>query len=202
MRRKKIDPLIKEVVNDDFFGRPAFSSSENKIVFIGERPDKKFKTFWSEEEDTKPKEEDADKKEEEEKKEGAKAKKKELDASEKFKYEQTFGETQSHRVRPHLCVYNIEANKLTVLDSLSEELYPQHPQFLPENEQSLIFSAQILPSFKFGLTFCVNRKTELFLLNDYEDEKDQVPESLTEGDFVSMVPRFSGKWLTYGGRKD
>ena len=56
MRRKKIDPLVKEVVNDDFFGRPAFSSSENKIVFIGERPDKKFKTFWSEGSDSEDRE--------------------------------------------------------------------------------------------------------------------------------------------------
>ena len=69
IRRKKIDTQIKEIVKDDFFGRPAFSASEKKIVFIGERPDQKFKTFWSEEEDGKGKEEEKE------------AKKKELDAT-------------------------------------------------------------------------------------------------------------------------
>ena len=65
IRRKKIDPQIKEVVNDDFFGRPAFSSSEKKIEFIGERVEQKFKTFWSEEEDGKSKDEEGKGKEEE-----------------------------------------------------------------------------------------------------------------------------------------
>ncbi len=48
----------------------------------------------------------------------------------------------------------------------------------------------------------MNRPTGLYLLEDYES--DAKPVLLTEGDFVSFAPKFSksGKWLTYGGRKD
>lgn len=80
-------------------------------------------------------------------------------------------------------------------------MYPQHPIFVPNEENSLVFSAQKLPFFKHGLTFCLNRPTELYLWEGFPESE---PISLTKGDFVSLGAKFStdGKWMTYGGRKD
>ncbi len=82
-----MDTKLKDIANDDFFGRPSFSDSEESVVFIGEMPDRKYKAFWEETEQEDK--EEAKEAEKEGEKEGEKdaAKKGKSEAIEKFRYE-------------------------------------------------------------------------------------------------------------------
>lgn len=57
LRKRKVDEFLKDMANDDFFGRPSFSTSEKKVVFIGEAVDPKYKTYWEEKKHPAPKKE-------------------------------------------------------------------------------------------------------------------------------------------------
>ena len=119
---KKISDKISQVYNDAVFGSVSWSHDEKKVIFIGEKADPTFKSYWEE-----PKKEE--KKEEEKKEEDKKEeeKKEEHFQNEKFEWKDDFGETLIGKKTPAIFVYDLEKNTFEEIWGIDEGHYPTFP---------------------------------------------------------------------------
>jgi acylaminoacyl-peptidase len=107
VKAKKISDKVSFIYNDSVFGGISWSKDCSKIVFIGEKVEPTYKSYWGEEE----KKEEAKKEEE---------KKEEHFQSQKYDWNPSFGETLTNKKRPAIFVFDLEKfelNELWGLDS-------------------------------------------------------------------------------------
>ena len=116
VKAKKISDKVSFIYNDSVFGGISWSKDCSKIVFIGEKVEPTYKSYWAEEEKKEEKKEE-EKKEEEKKEEAKKEeeKKEEHFQSQKYDWNPSFGETLTNKKRPAIFVFDLEKFELNEL---------------------------------------------------------------------------------------
>lgn len=161
----KMNETCSKVYNDTSFGIMNWSKDGSRVVFIGEVPEPaSYKNPWAEAAKKDEEKKDEEKKEEEKKKENWQ--------SDKFVYQEEFGEQNLGKKSPGIFVYHVKDNKLERISTkgLEEWQHPQYPIF-DEHSKGLVFTAVDMPIKKFGIVYCLNRPTGLYYIKHPKEHK-------------------------------
>ena len=144
---------IKLVYFDEIFGKPQFSDNMTKLIFLAEVDDKKsLKHYFSIPEDEKFDEEFS----------------KTLN---KFDYKQEFGELLPGKSEPKIFVLDlINLKMLNIKFNNLGNNYIAHPIF-DEKSEGVVFTAYDFPFFKYGLVYCMKRKSDIYYLKNPKFEE-------------------------------
>jgi dipeptidyl aminopeptidase/acylaminoacyl peptidase len=154
------DYNISKVYYDDVFGKPKFSPDGKKVIFIGEFDYlKKFKNYFNIEN-----KEGVDVDVQSNNSLNVKNDNEIVRNMSKFEYRQDFGELLPDKTDPQLFIYNIENNKVYHIKNDLINIFPGQPVI--DKNDDIVFTGFNFPYFKFGLTYCLKRKSSLYLIKN------------------------------------
>jgi acylaminoacyl-peptidase len=170
---------ITKIYFDDVFGKPKFSPDGKKIIFIAEVDTcKSFKNYFGiKEEGTQAGQLDESESEKSEEKENTKnnvnsqntknSKIQNLEKNlSKFEYKQDFGEALKDKSSPRIFIYDILESKFYNINLENyPKVFPACPM-LDQTNKDIIFSGYNLENFKYGLIYCLKRKSSIYLIHD------------------------------------
>jgi len=177
LKTKDFTKQIKFLYNDHMFGSISWSQDENYCAFIGEAADKNYPGILEDVAENNGKSV-AEKKEE---------KKEEIDPLEKYVYKEDFGEQMGEKVNPKLFIFDLNEYKLEEILQNNTEYWPGTPLFIQENQ--ILFHGYNKTAFKYGLIYCFNRPSALYLLPNFKD-KASIPQKLTS-EYTVLAPNLS-----------
>ncbi|KAM6387486.1 LOW QUALITY PROTEIN: acylamino-acid-releasing enzyme [Pluvialis apricaria] len=165
------------VYDDDHFGCLAWSHSETHLLYVAEKKRPKAESFFqskapelsaSSEDTGRPEKADVPLK------------------GEQFVYHEDWGEALSKRSVPVLCVMDVEASSVSVLEGIPEHLCPGQAFWSPD-DTGVVFVGWWPEPFRLGLQHCTNRRSALF----YVDLTSGACEQISEDNMAVWSPRLS-----------
>ncbi|NXW34711.1 ACPH enzyme, partial [Phaetusa simplex] len=109
-----------------------------------------------------------------------------LPQGEQFVYHEDWGEGLSKHSVPVLCVMDIEASSISVLEGIPEHLSPGQAFWSPD-DTGVVFVGWCPEPFRLGLQHCTNRRSALF----YVDLTSGACEPLSGNNMAVWSPRLS-----------
>ncbi|XP_009892664.1 PREDICTED: acylamino-acid-releasing enzyme [Charadrius vociferus] len=161
----------------DHFGCLAWSHSETHLLYVAEKKRPKAESFFqskapelsaSNEDACRPEKADVPLK------------------GEQFVYHEDWGEALSKRSVPVLCVMDVEASSVSVLEGVPEHLCPGQAFWSPD-DTGVVFVGWWPEPFRLGLQHCTNRRSALF----YVDLTSGACEQLSDNNMAVWSPRLS-----------
>ncbi|NXY80502.1 ACPH enzyme, partial [Glareola pratincola] len=165
------------VYDDDHFGCLAWSHSETHLLYVAEKKRPKAESFFqSKAPELGASSEDV----------GCPEKADVPLKGEQFVYHEDWGEALSKRSVPVLCVMDIEASSISVLEGVPEHLSPGQAFWSPD-DTGVVFVGWWPEPFRLGLQHCTNRRSALF----YVDLTSGACEPLSGNNAAVWSPRLS-----------
>ncbi|XP_005111787.2 acylamino-acid-releasing enzyme [Aplysia californica] len=180
---KTIDVLALErhgkiIGNDGQFGSFEWSSSEGHILYLAEKKLPKTGGFF----DPKAYQDNSD--DDDSGTSGGKSET--VQRGDEFVYRETWGEQLLERVHPVICVLDIEASTVSVLENIPENVSPGQAMWAPD-DAGVVACGWSHEPYRLGLKFCCQRKSFIYYL---DIQKGSV-EILSEEGRGVRFPRFS-----------
>ncbi|KAK7499911.1 hypothetical protein BaRGS_00008759, partial [Batillaria attramentaria] len=129
------------VGNDSQFGSVQWSQSEGHLLYIAEKKKPKTSSFFT----NKPSADDDPKKGEETVK------------GEEFLYRESWGEQLAERHATVICVMDVEAGTVSVLETVPDDVSPGQAIWGPD-DAGVVFVGWFHEPYRLGLRFCVQRR--------------------------------------------
>ncbi|NWQ93971.1 ACPH enzyme, partial [Burhinus bistriatus] len=167
------------VYDDDHFGCLAWSHSETHLLYVAEKKRPKAESFFqSKAPELSTSNEDVGRPEKAEVplkvgspqpragrgQLGGRGADRVVPQGEQFVYHEDWGEALSKRSVPVLCVMDIEASSISVLEGIPEHLCPGQAFWSPD-DTGVVFVGWWSEPFRLGLQHCTNRRSALFYVD-------------------------------------
>ncbi|NWY50727.1 ACPH enzyme, partial [Chionis minor] len=189
------------VYDDDHFGCLAWSHSETHLLYVAEKKRPKAESFFqSKAPELGASNEDAGRPEKADIplkvgsphpragrcQQGSCRADRVVPQGEQFVYHEDWGEALSKRSVPVLCVMDVEASSVSVLEGVPEHLSPGQAFWSPD-DTGVVFVGWWPEPFRLGLQHCTNRRSALF----YVDLTSGACEQLSQNNVAVWSPRLS-----------
>ncbi|NXT50342.1 ACPH enzyme, partial [Pluvianellus socialis] len=189
------------VYDDDHFGCLAWSHSETHLLYVAEKKRPKAESFFqskapelsaSSEDTGRPEKADVPLKVGSPHpragggQRGGRGADRVVPQGEQFVYHEDWGEALSKRSVPVLCVMDVEASSVSVLEGVPEHLSPGQAFWSPD-DTGVVFVGWWPEPFRLGLQHCTNRRSALF----YVDLTSGACEQLSQNNVAVWSPRLS-----------
>lgn len=127
----------------------------------------------------------------------------------KHLYREEFGEMMVGKGDPALYVFNLQTSKVEEVFGVPKDTFPMCPVWYKDS-QGIVFSGLYQPQKKMGLTYCLNRKANLFFIKDpvfKKPDSDLAEDYIVKfagDDFLQMQPKFNSDYskLVFFGSPD
>ncbi|RUS71860.1 hypothetical protein EGW08_020382, partial [Elysia chlorotica] len=174
----------KIIDNDGQFGTFEWSSSEGHLLYMAEKKVPVSKGFFDPKafKDDPIGGEDA----EDDLKDAKAIGKEEALVGEEFVYQESWGEQLVERIHPVICILDIDACTISVLENLPENVSPGQAMWAPDDAGVVVCAWEHEP-FRLGLKHCCQRRSALY----YIDLQKVTVEILSEPERAVRFPRFS-----------
>ncbi|GFO42881.1 acylamino-acid-releasing enzyme-like, partial [Plakobranchus ocellatus] len=166
------------------FGTFEWSSSEGHLLYMAEKKRPTARSFL----DPKAFKDDplgGEEAEDDLKDEKATGKNEEVLTGEEFVSRDIWGETLEERSHPVICVLDIEASTVSMLENLPEDVSPGQAMWSPD-DAGIVVCGWIHEPYRLGLKHCCQRQSALY----YIDLQKTTVEVLSEPDRAVRFPRF------------
>ncbi|NXA23650.1 ACPH enzyme, partial [Ibidorhyncha struthersii] len=179
------------VCDDDHFGCLAWSHSETHLLYVAEKKRPKAESFFqskapelsaSNEDVGRPEKADVPLKVGSPRpragrgQQGGRGADRFVPQGEQFVYHEDWGEALSKRSMPVLCVMDVEASSVSVLEGVPEHLCPGQAFWSPD-DTGVVFVGWWPEPFRLGLQHCTNRRSALFYVDLTSGSCEQIPEN-------------------------
>lgn len=174
----------KIIDNDGQFGSFEWSLSEGHLLYMAEKKVPSSKSFFDPKafKDDPIGGEDAEDDVKDERATG----KEDSSLGEEFLYRDNWGEVLVERVHPVICILDIEASTVSILENLPDSISPGQAVWTPDDAGVVVCGWEHEP-YRLGLRHCCQRKSALYFI---DLQKGSV-EVLSEPERAVRYPRFS-----------